>query len=178
MLVHIPLLEELLNPYVAAMGRDAAGYRNHVYRVVNLAWSSGGGNEAALQRLVVAAVFHDLGLWTADTLDYLHPSQQLAQVHLHAVGQTDWVAEVDAMIANHHRIRPCASSAADPVERFRRADWCDVSRGLLHRQGFDPAFVACLNQTFPAQGFRCRLLRRVLWHALTHPFNPLPMLRR
>jgi hypothetical protein len=176
-LVHIPLLEALLEPHAAALGRDAAGYRNHAYRVVNLAWSLGGGDEAALQRLVTAAAFHDLGIWSAGTLDYIDPSRALALAQLRSDGHQAWSHEVDAMIANHHRLSRCAARADDPVERFRRADWADVSGGLL-RRGFDKALVACLRETFPSKGFHCGIARRVLWHALRHPLNPLPMLRR
>jgi hypothetical protein len=176
-LVHIPLLEELLEPYADVLGRDVQGYRNHAYRVINLAWSQGGGDEAALQRLVIAAAYHDLGIWSAGTLDYIDPSRALARAQLQASGREAWSCEVDAMIANHHRLSRCAQRADDPVERFRRADWADVSAGVL-RRGFDAELLACLRETFPSSGFHCRLVRRLLGHALRHPLNPLPMLRR
>lgn len=176
MLVHIPLLDALLEPHADALGADAAGYRNHAYRVVNLGWSLGGGDDEALQRLVIAAAFHDLGMWTAHTFDYIAPSRVLARNHLHASGRDAWIDEVDAMIANHHRVRRCSPDGNDAVERFRRADWADVSCGLL-QQGLDPALLACVRNTFPSRGFHCGLARRTLRRALTHPFDPLPMLR-
>lgn len=177
MLVHIPLLEELLQPHMSTLGHDAVGYRNHVYRVVNLAWSLGGGDDAALQRLVIAAAFHDLGIWSAGTVDYLEPSRALALAQLRSSGREAWSVEVDAMIANHHRLSRYSECADNPVERFRRADWCDVSAGLLRRE-FDRGLVTCLRATFPSRGFHCTIARRVLWHALLHPLDPLPMLRR
>lgn len=176
MLVHIPLLDALLAPHAAALGRDMAGYRNHVYRVVNLGWSAGGGDADAFERLVIAGVFHDLGLWTTGSFDYLAPSRALARAHLQACACEAWSDEVDAMIANHHRLRRCAIANDDPVERFRRADWADVSGGLL-RAGFDRSLLACVRRTFPSHGFHCGLARRALRHALKHPLDPLPMLR-
>lgn len=175
MLVHIPQLDALLDRHAAALGREAAGYRNHAYRVVNLAWVAG-GDEAAFERLVIAAVFHDLGMWTARTFDYIAPSRALARAHLQAVGCEVWCEEVDAMIAQHHCIRAVGARDA-PVERFRRADWADVSCGLL-RNDLDAGLVACVRATFPSRGFHCALARRVLRRTLTHPFDPLPMLRR
>jgi hypothetical protein len=48
---------------------DFIAYRNHVYRVVNLCLALAGGSDRAaapdaLEKLAVAAVFHDLGIWT------------------------------------------------------------------------------------------------------------------
>jgi hypothetical protein len=41
----------------------------------------------------------------------------------------EWVPEVSAMIANHHKIRPYRGPFTLTVDAFRRADWIDVSLG-------------------------------------------------
>ncbi len=176
MLVHIPQLDALLEPYAATMGRDAAGYRNHAYRVVNLSWSLRRGDEAAFERLVIAAAFHDLGLWTAGSLDYLGPSRALARAQLQAAGLEDRQDEIDRMIENHHLVRAYAPNLNDPVESFRRADWADLSGGVLSL-GLDRELLRCVRISFPSLGFHCGLARRVLRRVLTNPRNPLPMLR-
>jgi hypothetical protein len=175
-LVHIPLLDALLAPHVTALGRDAAGYRNHTYRVVNLGWSAGGGDEAAFQRLVIAAAFHDLGIWSARSFDYIAPSRALARAHLKTIEREPWIDAVDRMIDNHHRVRRISMDRDEEGERFRRADWADVSCGLL-QGGFDADLLDCVRRTFPSHGFHCGLARRALCRAFTHPFDPLPMLR-
>ena len=176
MLIHIPLLDALLAPHAAALGRDAAGYRNHAYRVVNLGWSAGGGDDDAFRRLVIAAAFHDLGIWSARSFDYIAPSRALAGAHLQQIERAAWSDAVDRMIDNHHRVRRISMDHHDEAERFRRADWADVSCGLLHG-GFDADLLGSLRRTFPSHGFHCGLARRALWRALTHPLDPLPMLR-
>lgn len=176
MLIHIPMLDALLEPYAAALGKDAAGYRNHAYRVVNLGWSLGGGDDAAFQRLVIAAAFHDLGIWSANTFDYIGPSRELARRHLSHIERDVWGEDIDQMIDNHHRVRRFATDSTNAVERFRRADWADLGCGLFDG-GFDQAVLACVRKAFPSRGFHCGLVRRTLRRAITHPFDPLPMLR-
>ena len=46
-----------------ALGRDVDAYRGHVYRMLNFSRALA-GDERAGDALAVAAVFHDLGIWT------------------------------------------------------------------------------------------------------------------
>ena len=43
---HIPLLEDILGPWQNHIGRDYAGYRNHVYRMINFCLALHDCNEA------------------------------------------------------------------------------------------------------------------------------------
>jgi hypothetical protein len=52
--------------------------------------------------IAVAAVFHDLGIWTNKTFDYLAPSIALAREYVAAKGRADWIVEIEAMIEEHH----------------------------------------------------------------------------
>ena len=173
LLTRIPAIDDVLNEHATALREDFAGYRNHVYRVVNLCVAIAGRNE--LEKIAVAAVFHDLGIWTNCTFDYIAPSIALAHGYLVARGREDWIAEIEGMIADHHKI----TSEADPaslVEAFRRADWIDVTYGL-RRFGIPRPFVARLFATWPDAGFHWRLVTLTLDRFRSHPLTPLPMVR-
>ena len=103
----IPTVSAVLESHASALGRDFIAYRNHVYRVVNLCLTIvGGGDRVDLEQIAVAAVFHDLGIWTSHTFDYIAPSVALAREHLSACAQADWIPEIEAMIVDHHKITP------------------------------------------------------------------------
>src|SRR5262249_198778 len=130
LLTSFPTVEEVLDNHASEVGNDLIAYRNHVYRVANLSVAILGDTRIELEKITVAAVFHDLGIWTDKTFDYIAPSVALAREYLAAQGMADWSREIEAMIVNHHKV---TSSGPDPqsmVESFRRADWIDVTRGL------------------------------------------------
>ena len=93
LLTRIPTIDDVLNDHAASLRDDFLGYRNHVYRVVNLCVAIVGRSE--LEKIAVAAVFHDLGIWTKGTFDYIAPSIGLAHDHLVARAREDWSAEIE-----------------------------------------------------------------------------------
>ena len=174
LLTHIPIIDDVLNEHATALGSDFPGYRNHVYRIANLCVAIAGRSE--LEKIAVAAVFHDLGIWMNGTFDYIAPSIALAHDYLVARGREDWIVEIEGMIADHHKI---TRSTADPdslIEAFRRADWIDVTRGL-RRFGIPRPLVARLFATWPSAGFHWRLVTLTLDRFRNHPLTPLPMVR-
>jgi hypothetical protein len=173
-LTRIPLVDDVLNDHATALRDDFVGYRNHVYRVVNLCAEFTGRSE--LDKIAVAAVFHDLGIWTNGTFDYLAPSIALAHDYLAARARGDWTAEIEVMIGDHHTITPSRADAHSLAEAFRRADWIDVTRGL-RRFGMSRPFVARLFATWPSAGFHSRLVTLTLDRLRSHPLTPLPMVR-
>jgi hypothetical protein len=70
----LPTVEEVLDVHASELGQDLIAYRNHVYRVVNLCLAIVGDSPVELEKIAVAAVFHDLGIWTNHTFDYIAPS--------------------------------------------------------------------------------------------------------
>jgi hypothetical protein len=174
LLTRIPTIDEVLNDHQTALGDDFAGYRNHVYRIVNLCVAIAGRSE--LEKIAVAAVFHDLGIWTHRTFDYLAPSIVLAHEYLVARAREDWTAEIEGMIAYHHKITPSAADPDSLIEAFRRADWIDVTGGL-RKFGIPRPFVAGLYATWPSAGFHRRLVALTLDRLRRHPLSPLPMVR-
>ena len=104
MLTALPTLDALLAAHAGSLGEDATGYRHHAYRVANFYWLLAPGDADALEKLSIAVAFHDLGIWTAGTFDYLPPSRVLARDYLHQTGKAAWMVDVDAMIECHHKV--------------------------------------------------------------------------
>jgi hypothetical protein len=172
----LPTVEEVLDDHASELGHDLIAYRNHVYRVVNLCLAIGGESHVELDKLAVAAVFHDLGIWTNSTFDYIAPSVAIARKHLEARGMADWIPEIDAMIGDHHKVTPSRANPQWLVESFRRADWIDVSRGL-RRFGLPHTFITAVTTTWPSAGFHRRLVQLTIDRFWKHPLNPLPMVK-
>ena len=169
-------MEEVLDDHAPELGHDLTAYRNHVYRVVNLCLAIAADNRVELEKIAVAAVFHDLGIWTNHTFDYIAPSAVLARKHLAARGMADWIPEIEAMIVDHHKVTPSRANPQSLVESFRRADWIDVTRGL-RRFGLSRTFIAAVAATWPDAGFHRRLVELTLDRFVKHPLSPLPMVK-
>jgi hypothetical protein len=176
LLTEIAALDAVLDRHLAALGADRVAYRNHAYRVANLCASRSPADPETVEKIGIAAAFHDLGIWTDHTFDYVNPSVRLAREHLLRSGRAAWVPDVTAAILEHHRISTYRGAHAWLVEPFRRADWMDVSGGLVASGLSRELFRASLAR-WPRAGFH-RLLARLEWqHVRRHPWRPLPMLK-
>lgn len=169
-------LERVLDAHAAALGNDIIAYRNHTYRVVNLHAALSPCDDGALEKVGVAAAFHDLGIWTAHTFDYLAPSIDLACSHLECAGHGDWRDTVTGMIREHHKVRRFHGTDAAFIEPFRRADWIDVSLGVL-TFGLQRARVREILARWPNHGFHKRLAQLTFTRLRSHPFSPIPVLK-
>jgi hypothetical protein len=169
------LLEDVLDAHRSQLGRDFAGYRGHVYRTFNFARALA-GYPSDQQGLALTAAFHDLGIWSDHTFDYLPPSARRAVAYARARNLTCDVTELERSVLWHHKLTRCASPEDGRVDAFRRADWVDVSWGIL-RFGLPAGLLRDAQQAFPNAGFHRCLLRVGLRWALSHPTRPLPMLR-
>ena len=87
-----------------------------------------------------------------------------------------WLIILEAMIEQHHKLGKYKAKPSWLVEPFRKADWIDVSRGILNF-GLPSAFVAEVLSKFPNAGFHKRLISLTVQRLKTHPFSPLPMMR-
>lgn len=172
-----PTLETLFAPWQTALGRDYPAYRNHVERLLALCEALAEQEGVTLDPLAlrVAGVYHDLGIWSDGTFDYLAPSSARARAWLEANDRGDLSSLVTVMIEQHHKLRP-AGPARDPVEIFRRADWMDVTLGALAFGLPRTAYRAVLRR-HPDAGFHLRLIQLSGKQLLTNPLNPLPMFR-
>ena len=176
LLTSLPTVDEVLDNHASELGRDLTAYRNHVYRVVNLSVAIGRDRRIELEKIAVAAVFHDLGIWANKTFDYIPPSVAIAREHLTTRGMTDWIPEIEAMIVDHHKVTTSRAHPHVLVESFRRADWIDVTRGL-RSFGVPRTFIAGVAATWPDAGFHRRLVELTIDRWWRHPLNPLPMVR-
>lgn len=163
-------IEDVLDQWTDALGTARAAYGGHAYRVFNYARRILGG-DARDDELAIASAFHDIGIWTDHTFDYLAPSIDRARMYLEREGKP--TAVVAALIENHHRLRRANDEV---VEAFRRADLVDVSRGIV-RASVDRGFVRELVGVFPYAGFHGVLVRTALAWFVRHPLRPFPMMR-
>jgi hypothetical protein len=176
LLLHVPQLDEILAPHAEALGRDLVAYRNHAHRVVNFCVALAGHDAERLRKFAIAAAFHDLGIWTARTFDYIEPSVELARAWLAEHDLSEWSPNIETMIRQHHKITAYRGDGSDLVETFRQADTIDVSLGL-RRFGIPADQVRAVRRAFPNAGFHWRLLTLTLRRLVTHPLSPLPMYR-
>jgi hypothetical protein len=165
-------VDAILADHAAPLAGDFGGYRNHARRIAIFCSALSGPAPDAEEKIAIAAAFHDLGIWTDGTFDYLDPSVTRAVTYLEQTGRCDWTPEIRSMILGHHAIRP----ATGLEEAFRRADWIDVSLGI-RRFGLPRSLIRQSFARFPSAGFHTRLVTLALRRFRSHPLDPLPMLR-
>jgi hypothetical protein len=175
-LTEIATLDALLKAHTTQLGDDFTAYRNHTHRIANLCVAQSSAGPQQIEKIAIAAAFHDLGIWTDGTFDYLQPSVRLASAYLADAGKAAWVPEVTEMILQHHKISRYRTNPEWLVEPFRRADWVDVTRGLI-TLGLSRKLIGAVYAAWPSAGFHKRLVQLELAHLRKHPLNPLPVFR-
>lgn len=170
-----PLIETLMLSFKPAIAVDYDKYRNHVYRVfLNCILLD--DNKTNEERYAIAAVFHDIGIWTDHTIDYLNPSIEQLKDYLQRSNKQQWIDEISSMILWHHKTRRYRGSFSQTVETFRKADWIDVSLGLLSF-GANRQKLKSNRQLLPNLGFHVFLVKQISKNFFKHPLHPLPMFR-
>ena len=171
-----PLVDEILAAHREEIGKDFTAYSNHCHRVLNFCLALCAEGEDRMTKVSIAVAFHDLGIWTDRTFDYLGPSKRLARDWLTGAGRGDWSEQIESMIDQHHKIRRYNKDPVALVEPFREADWIDVSLGLL-KFGLPSGFIAGVRSRFPNAGFHRRLIALSFERMRSHPASPLPMMK-
>ena len=82
-----PLIESILSDWRERIGGDYAGYRGHVYRMFNYCLALHPASDEEKTKLAIAACFHDIGLWSDHTVDYLAPSVVQAENYFAETGR-------------------------------------------------------------------------------------------
>lgn len=170
----IQLISEVIELHRAELGNDYVKYYNHCCRVYTYAAQLSRANKEEQLQLAIATAFHDIGLWTADTFDYLGPSIKLAEEYLKANGLERYSDGVIQIILNHHKLTSFKQNYL--AEAFRKADLIDLSYGLF-RFGLPGAEMSATNALYPSHGFRRFILKKIVLNFLQHPFNPLPIVK-
>lgn len=170
------MIAALLLPFRAALGHNYQPYCNHATRVYHIALAMRSLDAIATEKLAIACAFHDLGIWTANTWDYLQPSEELCAAYLRQNGKADWTEEILQMIHQHHKLLPYAGPHQPMVELFRKADLVDFSQGIIR--------FSCSKQHYrqlvidhPYLGFHGILMQQFMHHMKQRPWNPFPMLK-
>ncbi len=169
-----PRTEALIQSFASDLGADFLAYQNHVCRVLNYFLALTAPQSTVPESVLIAAAFHDIGIWTAKTFDYLEPSVHQAMAYLSSQGLTHMQAEVEAIITEHHKIRAYQAHHKANVEAFRKADLVDISLGMV-RYNLPPSFVRSVKVTFPNEGFHWRLVTLTARQLRRSPWRPLPM---
>jgi hypothetical protein len=166
-------INSILSAHSAMIGADMEKYRNHVYRMFNFALYFNKGEEVDL--LAVAAAFHDIGIWTDKTFDYLEPSIKLAVEYADAHPELYLSPEkLVQVIEFHHKITRVKLNAS--AEQFRRADIADLTIGLI-RFGIPRQVYKNAVREFPIKGFHWKLVKLTLKQLTINPLKPLPMFK-
>eukprot|EP00484_Ammonia_sp_Unknown_P026316 CAMPEP_0197024652 /NCGR_PEP_ID=MMETSP1384-20130603/5156_1 /TAXON_ID=29189 /ORGANISM="Ammonia sp." /LENGTH=252 /DNA_ID=CAMNT_0042453069 /DNA_START=30 /DNA_END=788 /DNA_ORIENTATION=+ len=165
-LTDFPILDQVIEPYNELIGEQMEPYKNHLKRVINYALLLHPQcTEDELKRLQIAAVFHDIGLWTEPNLSHPAPSCEEAKKYLKAHELESWSAgDIEQMILDHHNLTPCSVPLA---EVFRKSDWIDISFGM-RRFGLHKEDVQLIMDTFPNLDFHPdpRRLALIIAHLL------------
>jgi hypothetical protein len=97
--LEIDLLERAFEPWRETIGDQYVGYRNHVYRMAHFCFDLlDETTEEERRKVLIAAAFHDIGIWVDDTVDYIDPSVPPALDYLDRNGLSAWADEVETMI--------------------------------------------------------------------------------
>ena len=166
------IIDRILDTYKHDLGNAFEQYRNHVYRVFNFTMPYLSSNQE-IETISIAAAFHDLGIWTNKTFDYLEPSILLAKQYA-AANRTDaaTIHEIETIISLHHKLTRIKTSAL--AETFRQADLVDLSLGII-RCGRTRKTVSKIKRAFPNKGFHLNLTKLFVKNLIKNPLRPLPM---
>ena len=174
MIEDLSLIDDILGSRKDIIGPDYAGYRNHVCRMVRFCLVQGDLSEEERQKVIIAGCFHDIGIWTAGTFDYLPPSIVEANEYLERNGLEEWTPEISLMIDQHHKLHEYQT---DPLtEVFRKGDLVDFSLGIV-KCGVSVDYIRQVKAEFPNAGFHKFLVRLAGRWFCRHPLNPVPVLK-
>ena len=173
---NIPLLEEILGEWKQDLGDDYMGYKNHVYRMIHFCFALHDCNAEARKKIIIAGCFHDLGMWTDHTVDYLPPSLALVKDYLKLNNLESWSQEIELMIAMHHKLRPYRDAHYPLGEVFRQGDLVDFSLGWV-KWGLPGSYIKSVQAAFPNAGFDKRLWQLAKTWFAKHPFSPPPFMK-
>lgn len=102
----------------------------------------------SIHKIAIAAAFHDIGIWTANTLDYLPPSIEALNQYLAAHQLIHFQEELSLMITEHHKLSSIYYPKYRLVEYFRQADYADFLLGII-RFGMPLNAYKQLKSTYP-----------------------------
>jgi hypothetical protein len=170
-------IEEILQEYQNIIGTDYQGYLNHCKRVAACCLIlSQDSREDTIHKIAIGVAFHDIGIWTSKTIDYIEPSVKVMITYLTLHRLLDWQIEITLMITEHHKLTKAKYADYPLVEYFRQADYADFSLGLLRSQ-IPRAEFKKLTHQYPNSGFHKTLVYLGIKRFFQKPWSPLPMFK-
>lgn len=166
-------IDTILAPYLEVIGSDI-GYVNHTKRMLSYALEIQDLDEVQKEKFIIAVAFHDLGIWTEQSFDYLDPSVALALEYLKKEDKMDYEKDVRDMIDLHHKLTPIKDN--DLAELFRKVDMVDVYWGAVSF-GINKERMKEIKKEFPNNGFHLTLMKWFGKRLLEKPWSPMPMLK-
>ena len=159
----VPYLDMILKENEKYLAQDFIAYRNHCYRVYNIALGlfPKPPPKQVQEIFAIAVAFHDLGIWTDDTIDYLPPSSKLAENWLKKHSRTSDLELVYLLIDNHHKITAYTGKHEELVEIFRKADWIDFTL-TIRNFGVERSDIYAYTAPFPNKGFHLALFKMLI----------------
>ena len=172
--MNLKLIETILYEYKKELSSNFEKYYNHACRVFIFATILSNANEDEQKQIAIAAAFHDIGLWSANTFAYLDPSIKLAEEYLFKNKLENWISIVKEIISNHHKLTPYRQNQL--VENFRKADLIDLTFGSI-KFGIKPDQISKYRKLYPAKGFQTFIFKEIIKNIVRHPLNPLPIVK-
>ena len=170
-------IESILKNYKQIIGNDYEAYRGHCHRIYNYIVLMKRSAELTQQDnyiLEIAIPFHDLGIWTAHTMDYLQPSFEAASTFVKQNKLDVDLFVLKTIIVNHHKLTFVKDNKL--AELLRKADMLDLSFGRL-KSSLTKEELDCIKASFPYKGFQLVIFKKLMKHALKNITNPFPMLK-
>jgi hypothetical protein len=167
------VIDEVLSHHHLALGQDLLGYSGHCYRLLNYTRFLG-LDERDLPLMEVAIAFHDLGVWTHKTMDYIGPSIKLAEQYVLKEDLEIDLQHLGLIIGGHHHLSEIDNSP--PAELLRKADLMDLSFGAISG-GLSKEILRSIKKEFPNNGFQTMIMKKVALYAISHPLRPFPMMK-
>ena len=171
-----PLIEEILLEWKERIGVDYDGYRGHIYRMYNFCLALYDCSEEEKEKIAIAACFHDIGLWSDHTLDYIPPSVVQVKKYLSEEKLDQWSEEIGLMVDFHHKVTPYKEEKYPLVEVFRKGDLVDFSLGIF-KCGVPKDYIKSVKKTIPNAGFHKFLFKEAQKWFSQHPFSPPPFMK-
>lgn len=168
------LITNILSSYKSELGANFEKYHNHCCRVFIFASILSNASEEEKKQLAIASAFHDMGIWTANTFDYLEPSIKLAEKYLNQHQLDNWFENVKEIINNHHKLTSFKKNHL--AESFRKADLIDLTFGFIKFR-ISPIKITETKKLYPSLRFQSYIFKKVLKNIVRHPLNPLPIVK-
>ena len=151
-------------------------YHGHVVRLYNYCLALHDCSEEEKRKIAIAACFHDIGLWSDYTTDYIPPSLVQVKQYLSKNYLDMWADEVGLMVEYHHKVRSYGDERFPLVEVFRKGDLVDFSLGMF-RFGLPRRFVQKVKDKVPNAGFHKFLMKGAAEWFIKHPLSPPPFMK-